>query len=790
MKNTIKVGVLAGGPSLERGISLNSARSVMDHLGSDDIEIVPVYFDYKKRAYKISNADLYSNNPSDFDFKLKKNSTPLTNTGLVKLLKSVDIVFPAMHGPFGEDGQIQSFLEKHKIPFVGSSSEACKVSFDKYEANKTILENGFFTLPGALLKIYSKDNHKIIKDFFAKNKVKKAVVKPATGGSSIGVFVVKDAEEALKKANIIFSKRMDTRVVLEPYAEGKEFTVIVLPNKFGVPVAILPTEIEMALHEGRIFDFRKKYLPTNQVKYHCPPRFEPKVIQKIRSEAAQIFSLFQMNDFARFDGWVLEDGNIWFSDFNTISGMEQNSFLFQQTSRLGMSHTDLLRYIVKNSCNRQKINFPTSKKEKKIEKRKPVAVIFGGNTSERQVSLMSGTNVWLKLRNSKIYEPKPYLLGLKNDVWELPYSMILNHTVEEVISNALSARQDEKRIEELVELVKSELKLDEGEATEPYFQPREISFQEFVKKSKFVFLGLHGGDGENGFIQKILNYNKVKFNGSDEEVSRLCMDKFETGEFVRSIKIKGVDIAPQYVFSFRNKENMKDVKGLWLFLKKHLSSKTIIAKPKDDGCSTGVAHLYNEKDLSNYLKYLYDNEPIPAGVLRNQDSIIEMPGGKIDEILFEKFIATDIVRVKGNKLSYVRKSGEVEVTIGILEENKKLHAFNPSITVAEGEVLSLEEKFQGGTGINITPPPESIVKQKALKKAKVLAEQLAEKIGIEGYARIDCFMNVTTGELSVIEVNTLPGLTSSTVLYHQALAEKTPIFPRELLERIIKNAGY
>lgn len=788
MSKTLKVAVLTGGPSLERGISLNSARSVLDHLDSESIDIVPVYFDAKKRAYKISKSQLYSNTPSDFDFKLAQHAKVLDEGSLVKLLKSVDIVFPAMHGPFGEDGQIQSFLEKHRIPFVGSGSNACKEAFDKYEANNTIKMNGFFTLPSALLKIYSRDNKKVIEEFFKKNKVKKAVVKPATGGSSIGVFVVTNPKEALTKANLLFSKRMDTRVVLEPFALGNEFTVIILQNKFGVPVAVLPTEIEMALHEGRIFDFRKKYLPTNQVKYHCPPRFSEDMIQKIRTQASQIFSLFKMNDFARFDGWVLPNGEIWFSDFNTISGMEQNSFLFQQTSRLGMSHSDLLRYVVKNSCARQNISFPEIKDEKVIS-RKPVHVIFGGNTSERQVSLMSGTNVWLKLRKSKIYEPKPYLLGLKNDVWELPYALILNHTVEEIIENAINATKDQKRIESLLNQVKIELKLEEGEATEPFFIPSEMPFQDFVKNSNFVFIGLHGGDGEDGTIQKILDYRKVKYNGSGENVSRLCMDKFATGEFIRNAKIKDLDIAPQKVVSLDELKEVKNMQALWKFLRFELNAKTLIVKPKDDGCSTGIAHLWSVKDLENYLHYLKQGVAIPPGTLRGQSGILEMPDTP-EEILFEKFIETDIIKTKGNKLTYIRKSGWVEVTIGILEKSRKLYALNPSITVAEGEVLSVEEKFQGGTGVNITPPPKNIVKPKALQKARTLVETLAKKIGIKGYARIDCFMHVGSGKLSVIEVNTLPGLTPSTVLYHQALAEEPQIFPKELLEKIIKNAGY
>ncbi|MBL0343003.1 MAG: hypothetical protein IPP71_20315 [Bacteroidetes bacterium] len=156
----------------------------------------------------------------------------------------------------------------------------------------------------------------------------------------------------------------------------------------------------MAYHEGRIFDFRRKYLPTNQVKYHCPPRFSLETIEKIRREASLVFSLFKMNDFTRFDGWVMPDGNVWFSDLNTISGMEQNSFLFQQSSRLGMSHSDLLNFVVRNSSTRQGINFPQLK-IKTFQIKKGCFCIIRGGTLERQVSLMSGNERVAQIKEIK-----------------------------------------------------------------------------------------------------------------------------------------------------------------------------------------------------------------------------------------------------------------------------------------------------------------------------------------------------------------------------------------------------
>lgn len=784
-----KIGLLTGGPSLERGVSLNSARSVLDHLGSKTIEIIPIYFDQKKQAYKISKDQLYSNTPSDFDFKLAQKSTPLSQKSLIKLLKETDIVFPAMHGPFGEDGQIQAFLEKNNIPFVGSGSKACKIAFDKYESNKVTSQNGFFTLPSALLKIYSKDNKKTVSEFFRKNNLKKVVVKPANGGSSIGVFTAHTPEEALQKAELLFSKRIDTRVVIEPYARGREFTVIIVENKFELPVALMVTEIE-PYKEGQIFDYRKKYLPTNHVKYHYPARFDIPTTERIQIKAEQLFKFFGMKDFARFDGWVLDNGEIWFPDFNPISGMEQNSFLFQQASRIGMSHREILYFVLKNSCARQGILVPDIHTDDTNGK-KPVAVLFGGNNSERQVSLMSGTNVWLKLLRSKIYTPVPYMLDLEGNIWSLPYSFILNHTVEEIIGNASKANDDRHKIEALRKQLKIKLALDDKAISSEYLMPKKTSFSDFVKKYQFIFLGLHGGDGENGNMQRTLSKLKIKHNGSMEATSRICMDKFTTGEFIKKAHIKGISAAPQKIVKVEAISTISDISEFWQKLKSELETKSIIAKPRSDGCSTGVVHLYGVDDLKKYFIFVATGaEFIPPETLHNQDKLIEMPNEKIDEILFEKFIETDIVSISGNKLKHIRKSGFVEVTIGLLENKGKMKALTPSITIADGEVLSLEEKFQGGTGVNLTPPPKEIVRPKAVIKAKESVEKLAGKIGLKGYARIDAFMNVTTGALIIIEVNTLPGLTSSTVLYHQALAESPQIFPLELLEKIIKNGGY
>jgi len=139
---------------------------------------------------------------------------------------------------------------------------------------------------------------------------------------------------------------------------------------------------------------------------------------------------------------VLTDGyspmvKFGFLIFNPIPGMEQNSSFFQQSSRLGMSHSDLLYYVVENSCLRQKVNFRTFKA--KTKRKKPVSVIFGGRHPNGGITY-DRNECLAEIAQIGYYNPKPYLLDFENNVWELPYAFILNHTVEEIIGNAKNAR--------------------------------------------------------------------------------------------------------------------------------------------------------------------------------------------------------------------------------------------------------------------------------------------------------------------------------------------------------------
>ena len=499
-----------------------------------------------------------------------------------------------------------------------------------------------------------------------------------------------------------------------------------------------------------------------------------------------------MRDFARFDGWVMPDGNIWFSDFNTISGMEQNSFLFQQASRIGMTHSDILQHIIQQACRRAGIKHVQALPAALLP-RKKINVLMGGDTSERQVSLMSGTNVWLKLRRSAEYQPQPYLLDAKGSIWRLPYHLCLNHTVEEIVYNCERYQEAKSRLAEFEDRARLGLGLLATKNHEEFFEPQRLTFDEFIAQSRFMFIALHGGDGENGVLQQRLHDHGIAFNGPNAQVSRVCMDKWATARFVDQANIPGVHAIPGKLVKTSELVGCTDheLHELWHTTKKELGAQTIIVKPRADGCSTGVVHLYSAADLVKYATILIQQIPcVPKDTFKGQKDFIEMPTTMPDELVFERFIETDSLRVKANQLKHTPHNGWLEITIGVVEFNGKLTVFNPSITVAEGEVLSVEEKFQGGTGVNITPPPPSIMAPRVLQRVKTLIGEVATKINIRGYSRIDAFVETATGDLLIIEINTLPALTPSTVLYQQALAQERPMFPHELLEILIKNKDF
>ncbi|KAM3372260.1 hypothetical protein ACQJBY_019247 [Aegilops geniculata] len=518
--------------------------------------------------------------------------------------------------------------------------------------------------------------------------------------------------------------------------------------------------------------------------------------------------------------------------------MEQTSFLFQQASKVGFSHSRILRTIVQRACSR----FPSlvssnnawtalsrkmqSEKQAEIIQngtcKQKAFVIFGGDTSERQVSLMSGTNVWLNLQGFDDLDVTPCLLAPSSgyfshnqdlsessrDVWTLPYSLVLRHTTEEVHAACFEAIEPE-RVEITSRLRDQVMKeLERALSKQDWFagfditdeQPIKYSLQQwidYVKEVKaVVFIAVHGGIGEDGTIQSLLESAGVPYTGPGPIASRTCMDKVATSLAVDHLASYGIHTIPKDVRATEEllKSSLVDI---WNDLKAKLQTETVCVKPARDGCSTGVARLRCPEDLEVYANALRGKLPrLPANCLSRAHGVIEMPVPPPESLIFEPFIETDEIIIsnksRNDSTRHLVWKGEnewLEVTVGVVGKRGEMHSLNPSITVKEsGDILSLEEKFQGGTGINLTPPPATIMSEDALQKCKKCIEMMANTLGLEGFSRIDAFVNVRSGEVLLIEVNTVPGMTPSTVLIHQALTEEPPIYPHKFFRTLLDLA--
>jgi D-alanine--D-alanine ligase len=801
----VSLALRLGGPSRERGISLNSARSVADHLVGTDVQLKEIiYFDRHLRAYPISRSLLYCNTPSDFDFKLTLAGGALAGRDLAARLRSVDLIFPAIHGAFGEDGQLQALLESAEVPFVGTGASACQVAFDKFRATDTMRTAGVGTVPTILITSQQSAAMREEALLGAFPEAAKVVVKPAQGGSSIDVHVLPDRRAGVEIVEDMMSRY--SRVVIQPWITGTEMTTIVMQGPAG-PVALIPLQIELRnrLGDNDIFDYRRKYLASNDSHYYCPPAQDMTVIKEIQRVSEQAFTMLGLRDFARIDSWLRPDGEILVSDINPISGMEQNSFLFISAAQMGMSHADILRFVVHTAARRIGIEEAGGSPVNAGAPagRQQVAVLFGGETAERQVSVLSGTNVWLKLLGSQRYLPLPYLLDPDGSVWRLSYSAALRHSVEEIVESCRDAQQLDGVRSKLASSILHRLGLSGDDLSSPVSPPVRLTMDEFLTEHDLVFIALHGGEGEDGTLQEVLSRRGVRYNGSGAAASRLCMDKYETGKIIAELAPEGIYTARRICVPLLD-ALARDTSELWQEITAACGASRVVVKPVDDGCSAGVVPLGRATDLELYLRLIDSGAPrlqgdsfslLPAG------QIIELPTKKQTRLLFEEYIETDDIRVDdissdtSSAASLIwgqkRDAGWVEVTVGVLGKKGSMMAMNPSITVASSGVLSLEEKFMGGTGVNITPPPApplGRVRPHAVRAAKERIAWVANALGMAGYGRIDAFMHRETGEVTIIEANSLPGLTPATVFYHQGLAEEPPLPPRDILEMIVDLA--
>lgn len=581
----------------------------------------------------------------------------------------------------------------------------------------------------------------------------------------------------------------ETEVVIEAFIEGKEFSCIVVKNTDGKPLALPPTEI---VKGGEVYDYRSKYLAGLSRKV-TPINLEERQIESIRAACEELFEFFGFHVYARIDGFIQADGTIYLNDPNTTSGMLPSSFFFHQAAEIGLNPSQFLTYIVRASLEERITSGAGNQKTKKLLEeldsellllrsaagiKKKIAVILGGVSTERHISVESGRNIYEKLASSEKYEPIPvFLTGSLEEhrLYKIPVNILLKDNADDIKEKLLSFRKHP-----VIEKIK---KLGAGitekyVANTPLFEPVETSYAQLAGEVDGAFIALHGRPGEDGAVQAKLEEVNLPYNGSGVYSSQITINKFETNELLRQhgFKVAEHSLAHRNEFLAHPQKTIQQLVSIHGF--------PVIAKPVDEGCSSAVKKITDEEMLKNYLLLAFRENAEPDAKLTDAMQLKpkeEFP--RMRTVLIENFIE------RGTAKYFL------EITCGMLthsddNDNVIFEVFEPSETLAGGDVLSLEEKFLAGEGQNITPARLGKTKEEyemISAKVKKDLEGVARALNIEGYCRIDAFVKVSESlevETTIIEVNSLPGMTPATVIFHQAAINGYK--PYEFIDKILE----
>ncbi|RAK66183.1 D-alanine--D-alanine ligase family protein [Hymenobacter edaphi] len=584
----------------------------------------------------------------------------------------------------------------------------------------------------------------------------------------------------------------EQQVLLEAFVQGREFSCIVVEDVDGSPLALPPTEI---VKGTEVFDYRSKYLPGMARKV-TPIELPEADIQRIREQCEQLFRTFGFQVYARLDGFITDSGEIFLNDPNTTSGMLPASFFFHQAAEIGLNPSQFLTYIIRTSLAARRrgglqpvklgrqlrtLDAAVASRQHEQQPRTKVAVIMGGYSSERHISVESGRNIFEKLSSSAKYEPVPvFLTGSSADyqLYVLPINVMLKDNADDIRDKVLHLSAGHGQHPILERIRQQATTITRTYAAQSVAKPEQLTFEQLAQRVDEVFIALHGRPGEDGALQQQLERVGLPYNGSGAESSSITINKFETNKRLRDA---GLRVAEHRMAARLEWE--ADAEAFYNSLESQFHY-PFIAKPADDGCSSAVKKIKNRAELEAFCRLMFrDQEDLLENAARTLSLGFKEEFPRKDAFLVETLISRDGARhfleVTGGLLTHRRADG-----------GRDIEVFEASEALATGEVLSLEEKFLAGEGQNITPAryaPEAQERQRISDEVKAELKRVAEVLNIEGYARIDAFVRVReTGavEVIIIEVNSLPGMTPATCIFHQtALAGYTPYdFIDQILE--------
>ncbi len=350
-----RVAVVFGGRSSEHAISCVTAAGVLKAIDAEAWDVVPIGITPTGRwvlasddpkHWQIEGGELPRVDEDEGPgvvIPLQAGAGELTvlEPGEVpRLLGSVDVVFPLLHGPFGEDGTIQGLLELADVRYVGSGVLASAASMDKHYMKVLLDGAGLPVGPYTVVLPRDWERHPDRVRDDVEELGYPVFVKPARAGSSIGITKVSRAEDL--DAAIEAARAHDPKVVIEAMLLGREIECAVLESADGGPPATsLPGEIEV-VGDHEFYDFEAKYLDEASVRLTCPADLPDRVVRSVRDLAARAFEAMGCEGLARVDFFVQQDGRVVVNEINTMPGFTPFSMYPRMWEQTGLAYPDLV----------------------------------------------------------------------------------------------------------------------------------------------------------------------------------------------------------------------------------------------------------------------------------------------------------------------------------------------------------------------------------------------------------------------------------------------------------------
>jgi len=354
----VRVAVVFGGQSTEHTVSCVSAASVLANLDPERFEILPVGIT-PEGSWVLGPAD-----PATLAIDGRTLPTVTSGTALTlpadpstaslvvlergregEILSAVDVVFPVLHGAYGEDGTIQGLLEMVGLPYAGAGVLASAVAMDKEFTKKVLKVEGLPVGPYEVLR----RGEVTLTDEQKDNLGLPVFVKPARAGSSTGITKVSDwadLDEAITTARAI-----DPKVLIESMIVGREVECGVLEFPDGRVEASLPAEIRILDDSLEFYDFETKYL-DDSAELDIPAKLDDAVTEKLRAMAVKAFGALDCQGLARVDFFVGPDGTLIINELNTMPGFTPSSAYPKMWAVTGVDYRTLLSTLIDTAIAR------------------------------------------------------------------------------------------------------------------------------------------------------------------------------------------------------------------------------------------------------------------------------------------------------------------------------------------------------------------------------------------------------------------------------------------------------